>query len=267
MSNSGPLDFKPPRVIGVEDADVDPEGYIPLDLLLAGIDVAVPLWPSYATLPDDRDRLTVFFDQPGQPLVSIVNDYTAADIQPEFVIHIDAQFLQVDGVGQLWYQVLDTADHRSKSEQRKLTIDHTPVPTDLEAPDFPDKDDYGYLNCSTKPPLSEGVQISVPPLVGFRVGDRVELLWRGYSSLNGSGVEYVRARKKDIRSALNDTDINEGYTLCIQPYDVHIKPMYEHASATAVYRVFRGRKLVGVSKLGWVKIDQVIPGDELPLRP
>ena len=37
MSNQGPLDFKPPSVNGVEDPDLDPDGYIPLDLLLAGM--------------------------------------------------------------------------------------------------------------------------------------------------------------------------------------------------------------------------------------
>lgn len=267
MSNRGPLNFNPPRVIGVEDADIDPDGYIPLDLLLAGIDVVIPLWPSYATLPDDRDILTVYFDQPGQPLFKIENIYTAADIQPEFIIRIDASFLQVNGVGQLRYEVLDTADQLSRSDPRNLTIDHTPIPRDLEKPDCPDKNVHGYLNCDTDPPLWEGVRVSVPPLSGFKAGDRVELLWRGYPSLNGSNVEYVRARKKSIRFPLSENDIKDGYSLVIEPYDVHIKPMVKNSSALVQYRVFRGRRLIGVSKIRVVKIDRIITGEELPCGP
>ncbi|MHC8293927.1 hypothetical protein [Pseudomonas sp. LB3P58] len=267
MSNQGPLDFKPPRVIGMEDADVDPDGYIPLELLLAGIEVVIPLWPSYATQPDERDLLTVYFEQPGQPPVSIENSYTAADIQPQFIIPIAANFLQVNGVGELWYQVLDTADHPSKSVRRNLTIDHVPIPVNLESPGFPDANVHGYLNCATVPPLWEGVRVTVPPLSGFRVGDRVELSWRGYPSLNGSGQEYVSARKEDIRPALSDTDIKEGYSLVIEPYDIHVQPMFDKASAIVQYRIFRGRRLVGVSKVGLVKIDRIIPGEEIPCGP
>lgn len=267
MLNQGPLDFAPPKVTGVEDADVDPDGYIPLELLLAGIEVVIPLWPVYATLPDDRDLLTVYFEQPGQPPVIIEKSYTAADIKPEFIIPIPASALQVNGVGQLWYRVLDTADHPSFSVRRNLTIDHSPVAINLEPVRFVDADFYGYLNCATVPPLWEGVRVTVPPLTAFSVGDRVELTWRGYQSLNGSGQEYVSARKEDIRPSLDDTDIRQGYSLVIEPYDIHIKPIFNKASAVVNYRVFRGRRLVGVSKIGLVKIDRIIPGEELPCGP
>jgi hypothetical protein len=267
MSKRRPLNFKPAKVIGVEDADIDPDGYIPLHLLLAGIDVVIPLWPIYATMPGDRDLLTVYFEQPGQLLVEIENAYTAVDIKPQFIIHIDTQFLQVNGVGQLWYRVLDSVDHPSTSERRNLTIDHSPIPIDLERPDCPDKNFDGYLNCSTDPPLWEGVRVSVPPLPGFKVGDRVETLWRGYNSLNGSGVEYVRSRKKHIRTRLSEADIKNGYSLIVEPYDVHIKPMVENASAVVQYRVFRGRRLVGVSKQGLVKIDRIVSGGDYPCGP
>ncbi len=260
MSTKGPLDFKQPSVIGVEDSDIDPDGYIPLELLLKGIDVIVPLWPSHATEPEERDLLIVFFKQPGQPLVKIENIYKAEDIKPLFIIPIDAIHLQVNGVGELWYELFDSADNPSKSGRRNLTIDHTPVPVDLEESDFPHKNPDGYLNCSTEPPLWEGVTVFIPALLGFKVGDRVEVIWRGYSSLNGSSVEHVRARKKVVREELSDEDIKYGYSVVIEPYDVHIKPMVENSSATVRYRVFRGRRLVGLSKLGLVKIDRVRPG-------
>ena len=260
MSTTGPLDFKQPSVIGVEDPDIDPDGHIPLELLLTKIEVIVPLWPSYATGPEDRDLLIVCFKQSGQPLVQIENIYKAGDIKPQFIIPIDASHLQVNGVGELWYEVFDSADHPSKSVRRNLTIDHTPIPVDLKQPGFPHKNNQGYLNCDTDPPLWNGVTVSVPALTGFKVGDRVELLWRGYTSLNGSSVEYVRARKRVVRPALSDEDIKGGYLVVIEPYDVHINPMVEKSSAIVRYKVYRGRKLVGVSEKGSVKIDRVRAG-------
>lgn len=262
MSSQVPLVFAAPKVIGVEDADVDPDGHIPLDLLLAGIEVVVPLWPSHATRPGERDLLTVYFEQSGQPLVEIENSYSAADIQPEFVIPVPASALQVNGVGELWYRVLDSADHPSFSLRRNLTIDHSPVPVDLAPVHFTDANFFGYLNCQTDPPLWDGVRVSVPPLTGFKAGDRVELTWRGYQSLNGTGVEYESARKEDIRASISDTDIRDGYSVVIEPYDIHIKPMFNKASALVMYRVFRGRRLVGVSEEKFVKIDRIISGSE-----
>ncbi|WP_454868302.1 hypothetical protein [Pseudomonas farris] len=265
MEPNKPLTFDAPKVIGV--ADDDSEGHIPLELLLTGIDVVVPLWPEPAKDPGERDVLKVRFEQFGQLPVNIEKTYLPADMKPEFIIHIAPEYLQNNGVGELWYELRDSADNPSFSFRRKLTINHTPVPSDLEEANFPHVNDEGYLNCSTKPPLWEGVTVKIPALLGFNVGDRCEVLWRGYSSLNGSGPELVEARKTVIRPALSDSDIQNGYFVVIEPYAIHIKPMVDKDSATVEYRVYRGMRLVGISKIALVKIDRVIPGEILPCGP
>ncbi|WP_236187816.1 hypothetical protein [Pseudomonas pharyngis] len=261
MSSSGPLNFNPPQVIGVLDHSLDPEGHIPYELLSEGIDVVVPLWPSYATKPGERDKLIVRFEKNDQAPVEIIKEYLPADIQPEFVIHIGPEYLLNDGVGQLWYEVYDTADHLSCSDPRNLTIDHTPIADELDEADFRDATIWGYVNCDTDPPIWEGIRVDIPPLNNFKIGDRCETLWRGYRSLNGSGVEFVRARWKDVRKSLSAEDIERGYGLTVLPYEPHIKPMDDQCSATIVYRIFRGDRLVGISKLAVLKIDRVISGD------
>lgn len=267
MAPSKPLTFDAPKVIGVADPDVDPEGYIPLPLLLTGIDAVIPLWDKPASKPGERDILTVWFVQPGQPPVKIEKTYEPADMKPEFIIHIGPEYLRNNGQGELWYELLDTADNPSSSLRRRLTIDHTPIKVDLEEADFLHANDSGYLNCSTVPPLWDGVTVIIPKLTGFNVGDRCEALWKGYSSLNGSGPELTDARKNVIRPALSDQDISEGYSLVIEPYGIHIKPMESNASATVEYRVYRGMRLVGISKIALVKIDRIIPGEEFPCEP
>lgn len=267
MAPNKPLTFDAPKVRGVADPDVDPEGHIPLPLLPEGIDVIVPLWPEPATKPGERDILTVHFVQPGQTPVKIENTYTPTDMKPEFIIHIGPQYLLNNGVGELWYELLDTADNPSFSFPRKLTIDHTPVPADLEEADFLYESLWGYYNCGTEPPIWFGIHVVIPPLTLFQVGDRCEVTWRGYSTLNGSGPEIAGARWINVRQNLSDKDIREGYPLVVEPYDIHIEPMVENSSATLVYRIYRGARLVGVSKTALVKIDRIISGQELPCGP
>lgn len=267
MAPDKPLVFDAPKVNGVADPAVDPEGYIPLPLLLTGIDVVVPLWDEPATGPGERDIMTLRFEIPGQRPVRIENTYTPTDIKPEFIIHIGPEHLINDGVGELWYEVLNTADNPSFSLRRRLTIDHTPVPEDLDEATFPHANSWGYLNCSTLPPLWDGVTVNIPALTGFKVGDRCEVLWRGYSSLNGSGPEIPSARKNISHPSLSDQDIREGYALLVEPYDTHIKPMVNKASATIVYSIYRGARLVGYSSAALVKIDRIVPGEELPCEP
>ncbi|MFG6203112.1 hypothetical protein [Pseudomonas retamae] len=249
--------YKPPSVEGMPDHDVDPEGIIPLPLLTEGIVVVVPLWPNPVTKPGERDRLEVIFEQTGER-VSITKDYYPDDIKPEFRIDIGPEHLMNDGFGWLRYVQYNNADNPAYSEQRKLTIDHFPPIYDLKPASFPDATDRGYLNCSTNPPIWEGVHFDVPPLVDFIPGDFIEVTWRGYLSPNASGPAIVS--KVFQRRALSREDIRVGYSEVVEPYDPYIVPMVDDASASIVYRIYRGAKLVGESEIGWVKIDRVRAG-------
>ncbi|MFD2883769.1 hypothetical protein ACFS4T_17835 [Pseudomonas lini] len=57
-------------------------------------------------------------------------------MKPEFIIHIGPEYLRNNGQGELWYELLDTADNPSFSIRRRLTIDHTPIKVDLEEAAF-----------------------------------------------------------------------------------------------------------------------------------
>lgn len=267
MAPNTPLTLPTPKVLGVADADVDPEGHIPSNLLLTGIDVVVPVWPNPTQDENEPDTLKVIFRQVGQPLVEVENVYIPVDIEPEFIIHIGPEYLRVDGVGELKYEVYNFACNPAFSFPRQLTIDHTVVPFDLEEARFEHATKSGYLNCQTNPPLWEGVTVRIPPLTAFHVGDRCEVVWQGYLSPNGSGPPIVGTEKTIVRQALSAEDIREGFLLLIEPYETHIKPMVDDASATVVYSIYRGTKLVGRSKIGWVRIDRMIAGQELPCGP
>jgi hypothetical protein len=274
MAPTQPLVFASPKVIGVLDADVDPDGHIPYDLLITGIDVVIPLWPEPAVMPGERDILTVFFEQPGQALVQIVNIYLPADMRPEFIIHIGPEFLRNDGVGELWYELLNSADNPSFSFRRRLTIDHSPVNENLPEAKFPQATFHGYFNCEMILQLKDGAVINIPPLTGFAIGDRCEVVWRGFKSPNGSNPdpenddqEIADAKKEITRTIETDKDLLEGFSVVIAPYDIHVKPMVSNASAVVRYSMYRGTRVLGISKPGLVRIDRKIPGEEEPCEP
>lgn len=263
MPSRQPLTYDPPKVIGVADPDVDPAGHIPFELLARGIDVVVKLWDNPAKEDGERDILRVYFEQPGQPLVMIENIYYPADIKPEFIIHIGPEYLKVNGPGNLWYVQFNTADNPAPSFRRTLTIDHSPIIKDLPEAGFPDANGWGYINCQTDPPMWDGIKVKIPPLKGFEVGDRCEIVWRAYISPNGSSIQFRRAYKKIERLAISDQDIKEGFVVVIEPYDVHIKPMEDKASALVNYIMYRGSKKLGQSTTALLRVDRVIPGNGL----
>ncbi|MHC8391986.1 hypothetical protein ACYZTM_29190 [Pseudomonas sp. MDT2-39-1] len=264
---SVPSTFDPPKVIGVADSEDDPEGYIPFELLAEGIDVVVPLWQDPVTIPGEVDTLRVFFDQPGHPLVKVEKFYGPEDIRPEFIVHIGPEHLRTNGPGNLWYEQTNPVGNPARSFQRTLTVDHTPVNKDLPVATFPHANAYSYLNCSTQPPIWEGVTVKIPPLTGFKAGDRCVVTWRAYATLNGSGIQFRRAFKQITRANLSEQDIREGFLEVVAPYDIHIKPMVINASALVNYRVYRGTRLLGQSKTGLVRVDRIISGEEVPCGP
>ncbi|MGF6317282.1 hypothetical protein [Pseudomonas frederiksbergensis] len=262
--------YNPPKVIGVADPDIDPAGNIPYELLLTGIDVVVPLWTDYASEPGERDILYVCFEQPAleQDPVRIETICLPENMKPEFKIHIGPEYLLHNGPGNLWYEVYDSADNPAYSFRRTLTIDRTPVPTDLPVAEFPHAKD-GYLNCETQPPMWEGVTVKIPSLTSFEVevGDVCNIYWSAYISHNGSGLQITKARKKIEHKISTEEELRNGFVEVVAPYDIHIKPMINNASALVGYEVYRGARQVGKSIVGLVRVDRIIPGEELPCGP
>lgn len=247
--------YAPPGVIGV--ADDDPDGYIPLEKLEEGIDVVIPRWPDYAG-SGEIDTLVVRLEQDDQVPVVITNVYPGPDIPLEFIIHFGPEHLLNDGVAYVSYQTSNNEGNPAYSDPRKLTIDHTAVPVNLPKVSFPSATLWNYLNCGTVPPIWEGVDVKVPPLTNFLVGDRCVVRWEGFYSLNASGPP-IAGTFKEISRLIESEDIREGFQVLIEPFDPHIKPMEDKASAEVQYTIFRGTKPVGRSLPGVVKIDRVIP--------
>ncbi|MBV4485086.1 hypothetical protein HU727_005745 [Pseudomonas sp. SWRI153] len=263
MPPSEILVYNPPKVVGV--ADDDPDGRIPLELLITGIEVVVPIWPVQS--PDGRqDTLIVRMRRGAVIEFDLSQTYTTPITEREFVIPIGPEYLTTDGVVEVFYQTRNYVQNPSNSLPRKLTIDH--VVRGLLAVTYPKANSDGYLNCETQPPIWTGIEIQVPPLPAFvQSGDRCEVEWIGYLSLNGSGVPIDRTYKLIKKSSLTETEIDKGFPVVVEPFVPHIEPMINKASAITTYSIYRGLKLIGTSKKGLVKIDRVVTGEDPPCGP
>jgi len=264
MPPSEILIYDPPKVNGV--ADDDPEGYIPLDLLQKGIEVVVPIWRRQS--PDGKqDTLIVWMRRSGDVEISR-KAYITPISELEFIVPIGPEYLVADGVIEVFYETRNYLNNPSYSLLRKLTIDHAPIYKDLPEVDFPAADFFGYLNCDSKPPIWSGVEVKVPPLPSFcKVGDVCRVEWIGYLSPNGSGDRITSTYKVINKELLNDLEIENGFSVTIEPFAPHLEPMQDNASAISEYSVYRGAKLIGTSKKGLVRFDRIVPGNPVPCGP
>ncbi|MEO4017447.1 hypothetical protein, partial [Pseudomonas rossensis] len=237
----------------------DPDGHLPLELLLKGTLIIVPLWAD----PGINDQLVVTWLQ-GDFSTIIFDDVLRARVNdPVIEVPLSPQQMSMDGIAFVQYRVWKRGGGNSDdSPLRKLTIDHTPLLL-MEEPEFPHATLWGYLNNNTVPPLTQGVIVFVPHSRNIALVDDVnEVHWRGYSSLNGSG-NPVQGTEGVWSKQLNSNDVERGYSQTI-PFEKYVRPLIDNDSAVVVCRLFRGSRLIAESKKGLVKIDRVTPGENGP---
>ncbi|CAI8982247.1 hypothetical protein A9HBioS_0237 [Pseudomonas koreensis] len=249
----------PPSVQGVDPAD--PNGTLPEDAKLNGIVVIIARWPAFPT-GTRIDRVEIYIVGIVDPVA--VRFYGAADAAPEFFIPVAATLLPNLPTFEIFYIVYSV--NPSTSPNKRLSFALAPV---LESPDYPDATIWGYITCTKKiPPASgalfvwEGIRVSIAFDDRFLALDVIELNWRGWNSLNGSGAPLTPVYT--FNKTLSAADITNRLALpiVIQPFIPYIEPMKDQHSATASYRLTRGGIAVYRSFESVVKIDRVRPGHQ-----
>ncbi|MDU9023265.1 hypothetical protein LOY64_18655 [Pseudomonas corrugata] len=230
---------------------------VPRDVLFNGTTGRVPRPLGFPTQPGEDIKLTVYWEQPNKTEI-FQRTYTSADSQPEFPFPITPQQMSVDGQAIIYYEWL--ADNPDNSPRRTLIIDHTLVPT-LEEPDFPDRNLYGYLNCSSSPPIWEKIRVQIGPESVFEELDECVLEWQGFGTLNGAPPALTPLY--EFRKILTRDEALNGFIMEI-PFDPYVKPMMNNDSGRAQYTIIRNNVPIAKSKAEVVKIDRIIPGQDEP---
>lgn len=252
-----------PLTVDGVDAN-DPEGRVPLPLLLNGTIARVPRWKDFSTVGSRSDRLIVTWKQDGVETDIFDQSYPGPITQLEFEIPLTPQRLGTDGVAWLYYVVQDADGNPDTAAAVKLTIDRSQIPVpSLKPVEFPHATPWGYLSCQTWPALNQGVTIRVPPQTIGMAGDICKLLWQGYSSLIGGDEFIVDEAVLEISHILSEDNLLKGFDIIV-PFRPCVKPLIGNASASVVIRFYRGGGLIAQSEPKWVKVDRIIPGEVLP---
>lgn len=240
-------------------ADSDTQGHVPRDILINGTRIVIPYWIE----PEENDQLLIFMVRNAIETTLYDITYPNPLTVPFLYFALTPQHLATDGVEFLYYKIWKgSGGTDDPSPERQLTIDHTPL-MKLPEPDFPHATLWGYLNNSTKPPLTSGATVRIPAFTNIAVpGDIARTHWRGYSTLNGSGPE-VPGTYGVWDKPLSATDITNGIDHVV-PYLPHIRSLFDNDSAVVVCQLLRGSRLIAESNKALVKIDQVTPGESGP---
>lgn len=252
----------PLKVDGV--SDLDPDGRIPQEQLIKGTTGRIPRWPNFPAPPApgqtaDYTILYVYWRQSGDTTKIFEQTYTHVDDRPEFTFPITPQQMSVEGTAFLYYLLEGSNGNPDPSPERKLTIDHTLLPT-LGEPKFPDVNFEGYLNCTSSPPISEKVRIEIFSEL-FEALDECVLEWQGFATLNGAPPELTPVYK--FSKVIDQSDADNGFIMEI-PFDPYVRPMVDKDSGVAQYTIYRNSIPVALSHEGLVKIDRIRVGEDEP---
>jgi hypothetical protein len=94
---------------------------------------------------------------------------------------------------------------------------------DLPEPIFEDMDDFGYIQCESKP--WDGIRVRINFDSGhFATGDEIKVFWQGYRTFNSS--DPIGETYGEFSRVIDAGHIRDGFMdVWILPFDPHIKPV------------------------------------------
>lgn len=131
----------------------------------------------------------------------------------------------------------------------------------LLAPTFPHADLQGYLNCCATPRLWQGVTVRVASNSNFAQDDTVEVIWQGYEDLGAS--RPIPSTRLVIPKVLSASEAADGFEVVVLPFDTHIEPMVDNASAVASYTLTKTNGGFGQSQRELVYITRTMPSGQV----
>ncbi|XVO89756.1 hypothetical protein ACQ9Y2_12070 [Pseudomonas palleroniana] len=116
-----------------------------------------------------------------------------------------------------------------------------------------------YLSCCSKPEVFSGVDWQVAPDDRFMLNDSIRFFWEGFKTNNWVPPVIDESKYDDVKTFDNNTDLMNGLSFTVAPYEEKVVPMRDFGSAHGWYQVWRAGALIGESLPRRIRIDLNFP--------
>lgn len=243
-------------------SDLDPEGYVPSDILIDGTLIRIPRWSRFPPPPAPGEAakytiLHIYWQQNNAETEIVTKTYTYVDDQPEFTFPLTPQQMSSNGTAFIRYVLEGFDGNDDPSPVKKLTILHA----SLSAPVCPDVDIWNTLHCYSDPPVSEKIRVRVNPESVFAPFDDFVIEWQGFATRDGKPPALTQLFKFNKKIDANEAVTGFVFDVLFDPY---IRPMFDNHSGRARYIIFRNGTPIYKSSDVVVLIHRKIAGEPVP---
>lgn len=203
------------------------------------------------------------FPDTSNPVASYVVNTAAGDKGGKFIEFSDIPWAVVEKLGSQDGLAVFYTTYNGVNEQlasfSEATLDVDP-PVTLERVEFMSANDNYFLNCFSEPRIWEKIPMRVPHHTLMKAGDKLLLSWHGYEEFGGT--RPIEGTSDVLERTLNDEDARKGYLFHQDKYLEKVQPIKspdpisQGSSASAEYILMRGTRVLGRSRIRYVKIDR-----------
>lgn len=203
------------------------------------------------------------FPDIGTPVARYVVNTGSGDTEDSVIEFSDIPWSAIEAMGEsdkfsMFYTTFNGVNEQLANFSEVL-LDVVP-PIIFENVNFTSANVNYFLNCLSSPPMWDYIPMKVPHHPVMRENDKLILEWHGYEEFAGTCP--IAETRDVLERVLTRDDAAKGYEFRQDKYKEKVKPikspdpLSSGSSASAKYTLMRGNRIVGGSRVRYVKIDR-----------
>ncbi|MEW5715920.1 hypothetical protein AB1462_26635 [Pseudomonas sp. SB113] len=203
------------------------------------------------------------FPDTSKPVASYVVNTADGDTGDKVIEFTDIPWAVFEALGNHDKLAVFYTTYNGVNEQlanfSEAILDVAPPVTLLNV-EFPSANLGNFLNCTSEPRIWDYIPLKVPHHALMEAGDKLILSWHGYEEF--AGTRPIAGTGDVLERVLSLEDASRGYVFQQDKYDEKVKPIRSPdphslgSSASAEYTLMRGTRVLGRSRIRYVKIDR-----------
>jgi hypothetical protein len=203
------------------------------------------------------------FPDTSKPVASYVVNTAAGDTGGKLIQFSDISWAVFEGLASHDKLAVFYTAYNGVNEQlanfSEAILDITP-PVNLANVEFPSANINNFINCLSEPRMWDFIPLKVPRNAIMKPGDKLILSWHGYEEF--AGTRPIAGTGDVLERILSHEDASNGYVFRQDNYEEKIQPIKSPdpqspgSSASVEYTLMRGSRVLGRSRVRYVKIDR-----------